>query len=142
MHADRSVVEALCKSLRDGRVDDAVALLAPSFQATLAEGLPLGLGGEYHGPGEMRRGVYEAVGAVYELGPVVDELLSVEPGRLVVVGRYVGAARATGLAINARFVWLVRVDRDQLTELIQVTDTALWRQALGESDPQPDGGAG
>lgn len=132
--ADRELAERLCSELREGHVDNAVSLLHPNFHASLAAGLPLGLGATYEGPDSMRAGVYDRVGEHFDLGPEVDEILSVEPGRVVVVGRYVGSARVTGHPIEAAFVWLLRTSDGQVSELVQVTDTALWSRALGYPD--------
>jgi ketosteroid isomerase-like protein len=133
----------LYSRLRAGQAADAAALLHPEFRATLSTGMPAGIGRDYHGPDDMLRGVYERVGELYELGPDVKEMIGPADGRVVVLGAYVGKARSTGRAINAGFVHILRFKDDAISELIQVTDTAEWRQALGElRDDSPPAVAG
>lgn len=139
MASEIDLANELYIRLRAGRAADAAALLHPQFKATLSTGMPAGIGRDYDGPDDMLHGVYERVGDLYDLGPDVKEMIGPVDGRVVVLGAYVGKARATGRPINAGFVHILRFKDGAISELIQVTDTAGWRKALGElsDDPAP-----
>jgi 2-(1,2-epoxy-1,2-dihydrophenyl)acetyl-CoA isomerase len=50
---------------------------------------------------------------------------------MVVTGRYVGQARGTGRALDAAFAHVLRFAGDgRISELVQITDTARWHEAL------------
>jgi ketosteroid isomerase-like protein len=65
-----------------------------------------------------------------ETRPVPDEYLPAGPDRMVVIGRYLGHARATGRAHDAAFAHILRFGRGRVSELVQITDTARWQEAL------------
>lgn len=112
---------------------DAPALLAaltPNFRGVVTDGMPLNLGGTYDGPEAMLSAVWGAVDAYLDVTPVPEEYLDVGGGRVVVVGRYRGTARATGAELDAAFAHLLRIEDDRVAELVQITDTARWHTAL------------
>lgn len=72
--------------------------------------------------------------AKLDLKPMPEEYLSVGVGRIVVLGRYVGRARDTGVPLEAVFAHVLRVRDGRVTELVQVTDSARWHRALAISE--------
>jgi ketosteroid isomerase-like protein len=106
------------------------AMLAPSFRGVASDGMPDSLGGIYEGPEAMLRDCWGRVYARFEVHPEPEEFLPVAPDRVIVIGRYAGTARATGGALSAAFVHILRFADGQLTELVQITDTGRWRDAL------------
>jgi len=107
-----------------------VAAFAPGARGVVAAGMPMDLGGEYEGGETMLREVWGPVFGVLDTCPVPDEYIEGTEGRIVVVGHYRGAARRTGRPHDAAFVHLLRFADGGITELVQVTDTARWHEAL------------
>jgi uncharacterized protein len=106
------------------------AMLAPSFRGVASDGMPDSLGGTYEGPEAMLRECWGRVYARFEVHPEPEEFLPVAPDRVIVIGHYAGTARATGGALSAAFAHILRFADGQLTELVQITDTGRWRDAL------------
>lgn len=107
-----------------------LAALSPDFRGVVADGMPLDLGGVYDGPEAMLTQVWGAVVPYLDVTPVPEEYLDAGGGRVVVVGRYRGTARATGTELDAVFAHLLRIRDDRVAELVQITDTARWQAAL------------
>lgn len=107
-----------------------LAALTPDFRGLAADGMPAGLGGTYHGAQLMLRDCWARVFALVDVRPVPAEYLPVAADRVVVLGRYEGTARATGRPLSAAFAHIVRVTHGRVSELVQITDTARWHDAL------------
>jgi len=126
-----NLVTRLYAALPAGDAAALEELLAPDFDGLLAEGLPLGIGGRHRGVESMREHGWWAIGRAFQMRVEPAEWIGCADGRLLVLGRYVGSARSTGVPITARFahVWTARDGR--LSALWQLTDTAPWVAALG-----------
>jgi ketosteroid isomerase-like protein len=128
------VVEELVRSLYaaladwdKGRLRE---LLDPAFEAELPEGMPVGAGGRRTGAEAMIRDTWRPIGRTYAMRPEPTEWIACDGGRLLVLGRYRGHARATGLPVDAAFAHLWTARDGRLVGLRHVTDTALWAAAL------------
>jgi 2-(1,2-epoxy-1,2-dihydrophenyl)acetyl-CoA isomerase len=120
----------LYRALTAGDRDSLSRLLHPRFEGHTTEGLPLGLGGTYPGPEEMRRQFWGRIGASFEARAEPGEFSPLEDGRLLVRGRYTGKATATGAPLDAEFIHLLSFADGRIIGLIQLTDSARWNQAL------------
>jgi ketosteroid isomerase-like protein len=107
-----------------------LAVLTPGFRGVVSEGMPDGLGGAYEGAETMLRECWARVFALVDLRPVPAEFLPVSDDRIIVLGRYEGTARATGRPLSAAFAHMLRFAGGRVSELVQITDTARWRDAL------------
>jgi ketosteroid isomerase-like protein len=105
-------------------------LLAHGFEAEVAEGMPLGLGGHRSGPDAMIHETWWPIGRSYRMRVEPEEWIACEDGRLLVLGRYRGHARSTGRPVDAAFAHLWTVRDGRVVALRQLTDTALWAAAL------------
>jgi ketosteroid isomerase-like protein len=115
--------------------DALLAVLAASFRGRVTDGMPNGLGGTYEGAQTMMRDCWARVFAAIDVRPIPDEYLPVADDRVVVLGRYLGTARRTGRPLSAAFAHILRIEDGRVSELLQITDTARWQQAL---EPLPD----
>lgn len=127
----RELVERLYKALAVGDRAGVQALLAPDFAVTLTAGLPFGIGGTHVGEDAIEHGWW-AIGRSFALTVEPEEWIECADGRLLVVGEYVGRARATQRPVRAAFVHLVSSDGERLTSLTQVTDSARWQAAVAD----------
>lgn len=107
-----------------------LAVLAPGFCGIVCEGMPDGLGGAYDTAEAMLRQCWARVFALADVRPIPAEYLPVPDDRIIVLGRYEGTARATGRSLSAAFAHVLRFADNKVCELIQITDTAHWHDAL------------
>ncbi len=107
-----------------------IEALHPSFRGVVAAGMPLGLGGVYEGRERMLQGCWSQVFAVLDTRPIPAEYLPAGPDRIVILGRYLGRSRETGRSHDAAFAHVLRFQDGAVSELIQITDTARWHEAL------------
>jgi 2-(1,2-epoxy-1,2-dihydrophenyl)acetyl-CoA isomerase len=125
-----SLVGRLYAALAAGDAAALKELLAPDFDGLLAEGLPLGIGGRHRGVDSMRERGWWAIGRAFRMRVEPAEWIACADGRLLVLGRYVGSARATGIAVEARFAHLWTARDGRLSALWHLTDTAPWVAAV------------
>jgi len=131
--AAQELATQLYRALSAGDRDGLDRLLHPAFEGHATEGLPLGLGGDYHGPAEMRRDFWGRIGRSYAACAVPGEFALLDDGRLMVRGRYEGKARSGGL-LDAEFVHVLSFADDRISGLEQLTDSGRWAEALATGD--------
>lgn len=126
----RAVAERLYQALAEGDRGVVTELLADDFVGRTAPGLPLGLGGTYQGAEAMQREFWWRLGKVYDVRAYPDVFAPLGQDRLHVVGSYRGSVRSTGRQLEAPFVHVLTFDGDRISSLEQLTDTAIWHEAL------------
>jgi ketosteroid isomerase-like protein len=127
----RSVLERVYAALGAGDRDALLALLAPDFDAEFAAGMPAG-GGHHAGAEAAIENGWWAIGRAFAARAEPEEWIECADNRLLVRGRYRGKARSTGQPLDAAFDHLWTVQNGRVTSLQQLTDTALWINALAE----------
>jgi 2-(1,2-epoxy-1,2-dihydrophenyl)acetyl-CoA isomerase len=130
---------ALYAALGAGDADTLRTLLAEDFVGDLTPGLPHGYGAQtYRGLEAMLTDGWGRVGQDFAMAPQPEEILVTED---YIIGRgdYVGTAISTGEPVRARFAHFWRVEGDEITSVVQVTDSATWEHALRwTADAGPD----
>ncbi|HXL59779.1 MAG TPA: nuclear transport factor 2 family protein [Mycobacterium sp.] len=101
-------------------------LLTEDFVGTVSTGMPHGVGGEHHGAADMITGVWARIASIYDMHVDPLDYLQVDDDRVVVLGRYWGAARDGGPAVDAAFAHVITTRGDMIAALRQITDTARW----------------
>jgi 2-(1,2-epoxy-1,2-dihydrophenyl)acetyl-CoA isomerase len=129
------LVAALYPALATGDREALSRLVAPAFEGTLTAGLPLGIGGVHRGREAMIEDGWWAFGLAFRVRAEPSVWMPCPDGRLLVLGRYVGCARASGTPIDADFVHFWSSDAGRLTAVWQLTDSALFVQALERISP-------
>jgi 2-(1,2-epoxy-1,2-dihydrophenyl)acetyl-CoA isomerase len=112
-------------------------LLHPDFVGTTTAGLPLDLGGTYHGAQSMRDDFWWQIGRSFRAEAVPEDFQQLDDDRLYVHGRYQGEGRRSKQPLDAAFVHVLQFDGDLIVSLQQLTDSAAWAQALGEVPNEP-----
>ena len=112
-------------------------LLAPDFDASFAEGMPLGCGGPHRGAAAAIDDGWWAIGRSFAVRAEPEEWIETGDGRLLVLGTYRGRARGTGRRFTATFAHLWSAREHKLTGVVQVTDTARWHEALSADSGTP-----
>jgi ketosteroid isomerase-like protein len=128
----RELVERLYEALAAGDAEGVEALLVADFDGRFAPGMPGGIGGRKQGAVAARRDAWWEIGRAFRVRVQPEEWIECTDGRLLVVGRYVGRARSTGVAFEAPFAHLWSGREGRLASVHQFTDTALW-SAAGEA---------
>ncbi|MFY9934267.1 MAG: enoyl-CoA hydratase-related protein [Streptosporangiaceae bacterium] len=134
------IAAELYRVLADGDSARLAALLHPGFEGQVTEGLPLGLGGSYHGPEAMRRDFWGRIARSFDARAEPVSYCPLPDGRLMVTGRYTGTAHGGG-ALDAEFVHFLTFCGEQVIGLVQLTDSARWAGALAArlpADKQPE----
>lgn len=121
--------QELYSALRKGDAASLQILLSSDFQGRLASGLPCGLGRQYDGREDMMAEAWGAVDLLFDLDLKIVRLF--DTGE-VLIGRgfYEGHAKTNGRAIRAAFAHFWQFDGLQFRSMEQITDTALWHEAL------------
>jgi 2-(1,2-epoxy-1,2-dihydrophenyl)acetyl-CoA isomerase len=130
------IAAELYQALAGGGRAQLTALLHPAFEGRVTEGFPLGLGGCYHGPEAMRRDFWGQIARRFEVRAEVASYSRLPDGRLMVTGRYCGSARGGG-PLDAEFVHFLTFTGEQITGLVQLTDSARWASALHRARTNP-----
>jgi 2-(1,2-epoxy-1,2-dihydrophenyl)acetyl-CoA isomerase len=131
----RSMVTELYAALAVGDEASIRKLLHPDFTGNLAPGLPFGIGGEHRGPEAMIRDGWFAIGRHWRIRAEAGSSTLLEDGRLVVQGAYRGSSRRAGKPVDAPYVHVFTFADGLISELSQVTDTAVLVEALGDERP-------
>lgn len=103
-----------------------IAVLAPEFAASASAGMPLGVGHVHEGAVTALTDLWGVVHGAYDIAPVPETIWTVPDGTVVVHGWYRGMIRRSRQPVCAEFVHLVRIERDVIVELRQITDTVAW----------------
>jgi ketosteroid isomerase-like protein len=94
--------------------------------------MPEHLGGTYNGAQNMLRDCWARIFALVDVRPIPDECLPLGEDRMVVTGSYTATVRATGKSLSAAFAHFLRFADARVSELVQITDTARWQEALDD----------
>lgn len=130
MPSNYEIIKAHYEASDRGDLEGMLAPLAPDARWTEMAGFPYA--GTYIGPEEVRRGVFERIGAEWEgYTAAIAEL--VDGGDTIVgLGTYSGTNRASGRFFEARVAHVWRLRDGRVVAFEQFTDTALVRAALPE----------
>ena len=121
------IVRGFYGAVEGGDLAGGLALLAPDCSWTEMEGLARG--GTYHGPDEVREGVFFRIGSEWdEFRLTVDDVLDAGDS-VVAVGTYAGTCKATGRELEARVVHVFHVNDGVIAAFEQFADTARIAEA-------------
>lgn len=129
----QKTAEALYAALAVGDRVGVLSLLDANFTGHGAAGMPLELGGTYHGPGAMYDEFWAGIGRQFRVQAYAESVTEQGEDAVLVTGAYRGTARSTGRAFEAAFTHRIRFAGESIIELHQLTDTAAWADALRPS---------
>lgn len=127
------LVTALYPALAAGDRAELARLVASDFVGTLTESLPSGIGGVHRGLETMIEEGWWAFGRTFAVRVEPVEWIECADGRLLVLGRYVGRARASGAPIDAAFAHLWTARDGRLSAVWHLTDSARFLDALNQN---------
>jgi ketosteroid isomerase-like protein len=124
----------LVQSLYDAfaRADVATVLeaFAPDMEWREAENFIYGEGKPFLGPQAILQGALLPFVTEWEGFSVTPENMVAEGGTVIVLGRYRGVYRATGVRVDAPFAHVWTVGNGVVTRFQQYTDTFQFREAV------------
>jgi ketosteroid isomerase-like protein len=110
-------------------LDGVMADMHPEIVWHQAQGLPHG--GTYRGLDEVKRNIFDPLDEEWWDGFTADPDEFLDAGEnVIVVGRYRGAAKATGKQLDVPFVHIWTLDGGTAIRFRQYLDTAGWVGAL------------
>lgn len=117
------LIRSLYEAFDAGDVEGVLSRMSPDIVWNEAENFPYADGNPYIGPDAVLEGVFSrCLGEWDGFGVVVDEIL--DAGETVVVlGRYVGAYKATGRSQRTQLVHVWRVASGKAVAFQQFVDT-------------------
>jgi 2-(1,2-epoxy-1,2-dihydrophenyl)acetyl-CoA isomerase len=122
---DTDVVRRFYDAMHRLDVDALLDTLADDFVGHVSAGLPGGFGGTHRGARTMFDQVWLPVYRTFRCLPHPTEYLTVDDGRVVVIGEYRGpAGDREGFTAEFAHVW--RLAGGRITGLRQITDTRAW----------------
>jgi uncharacterized protein len=122
------VVKTFYAHLASGNLDEALGLLTADVEWIATEGFPTG--GAYHGPQSVRDGVFARLAADWTEFNVIPERFIQGEGAVVVLGNYVGTHQGSSKHLKARFAHIWEGVDEKLARFLQISDTALVRDAM------------
>ena len=128
-----AMARTLYRALAAGDTGALDGLLHADFVGVTTAGLPLGLGGTHVGAEAMVRDFWWTIGRHYRARAEPERFVPLdapEGGGLLVLGRYVGAARDGGGPLDAAFAHVLTFADGRIIRLEQYTDSARWARAL------------
>jgi len=126
---------ALVRSIYDGfaagDVGAVLGAMSPDIVWNEAENFLYADGNPYVGPQAIAEGVFaRCIGEWDGFAASVDEILDAGD-TIVALGRYHGASKATGIAMNAQFAHVWRIADGKAAAFQQYTDTLQAARAMG-----------
>ena len=125
------LVRAIYDSFAAGDVPGVVARMSPDMVWNEAENFPYADGNPYRGPQAILGGVFARLGSEWDGFAAVPEEFLDAGDTVVVLGRYRGSCKATGLALDAQMAHVWRVAEGKATAFQQYTDTLQAARVTG-----------
>ena len=126
-----AVVRAMYDAFAAGDVPAVVALMAPDMVWNEAENFPYADGNPYRGPDAILGGIFARLASEWDGFAAVPEEYLDAGDTVVVLGRYRGAFRATGSAMDAQLVHVWRVAGGKAAAFQQYVDTLQVARVTG-----------
>ena len=117
------LIRAIYDSFAAGDVPGVFARMSPDMVWTEAENFPYADGNPYRGPEAILGGVFARLGSEWDGFAAVPEEFLDAGDTVVVLGRYRGTFKATGLAMDAQLAHVWRVADGKAVRFQQYTDT-------------------
>lgn len=125
------LIRAIYDSFAAGDVPGVVARMSPDMVWNEAENFPYADGNPYRGPEAILGGVFARLGSEWNGFASVPEEFLDAGDTVVVLGRYRGTFKATGLALDAQLAHVWRVAGGKAVRFQQYTDTLQAARVTG-----------
>lgn len=128
----KAVVEEVYAGFAAGDMDRVTGAMASDIVWNEAEGNPYADNNPYVGPEAVLTGLFARLGGEWDGFAAMPQEYVTESDRVIVFGRYSGAYKATGEAMDAPFVHSWTVTDGKIVAFQQYTDTAEHAAVMGK----------
>lgn len=126
-----ALIRAIYDAFASGDVPGVLSRMSPDIVWNEAENFPYADNNPYVGPEAILTGVFARLGTEWDdFGAHPEEYLDAGD-TVVVLGRYRGAFKATGAALDAQLVHVWRIEQGKAARFQQYTDTLAAARATG-----------
>jgi len=126
----KRAVETVYEGFAAGDIALATSTMSPEIVWNEAEGNPYSDRNPYQGPEAIVNGLFVRLATEWDAFTATPSEYVVEDDRVVVFGRYTGAYKATGAAMDVPFVHAYTVQDGQITAFQQFTNTEAHTAAM------------
>jgi len=125
------LIRGIYEAFGRGDVPGVVGAMAPDMVWNEAENFPYADGNPYCGPEAILGGVFARLGSEWDGFAATPEEYLDAGDTVVVLGRYHGICKATGLAMDAQLAHVWRVAEGKAARFQQYTDTLQAARVTG-----------
>jgi ketosteroid isomerase-like protein len=129
---NREAIQALFDAYANRDAETMLGCLDDAAEWIEAAGFPYA--GTYVGPQAVMDNVWRPMATEWDGWSAVPDEIIVEGDRVVAVGTYSGAYKATGKAFSARFAHVFTMKNDKVIRMEQFVDSATVNAALQSAD--------
>lgn len=130
--ANVDIVKSAYEAFGRGDIPYVLSLMAQDVVWNEAENFPYADGNPYIGPDAILNGVLARVGSEWDNFAVAPDEIVDGGDTVIMLGRYKGAYKATGVAINAQAVHVFKLREGKIVSFQQYVDTAQIRDAVAK----------
>jgi ketosteroid isomerase-like protein len=131
--SNADIVRAIYVAFGKGDIPNVLGAMAPDIVWHEAENLPYADRNPYVGPNAILEGVFARIGAEWESFAVKPEEIIESGDRVIMLGRYGGACKATGKSIDLQVAHVWRLKDGKATHFQQYADTLQMARAVGSA---------
>ncbi len=126
-----ALVRGIYDAFAAGDIPGVLGRMSPDIVWNEAENFPYADRNPYRGPDAVLGGVFARIGAEWDGFAVVPEELLDAGDTIVMLGRYKGSCKATGMAQNTQVVHVWRIADGKATAFQQYADTLQVARVTG-----------
>ncbi|MET1113204.1 MAG: nuclear transport factor 2 family protein [Allosphingosinicella sp.] len=126
-----ATIRAIYDAFAAGDIPGVVGRMSEDMVWNEAENFPYADGNPYRGPAAILSGVFGRLGAEWDGFAALPEEFLDAGDTVVVLGRYRGACKATGRALDAQLAHVWRVADGKAVRFQQYTDTLQAARVMG-----------
>ncbi|HYJ81467.1 MAG TPA: nuclear transport factor 2 family protein [Allosphingosinicella sp.] len=125
------LIRGIYDAFAAGDIEGVVGRMSPDMVWNEAENFPYADGNPYRGPEAILGGVFARLGSEWDGFAALPEEFLDAGDTVVVLGRYRGACKATGRALDAQLAHVWRVADGKAVRFQQYTDTLQAARVMG-----------
>ena len=130
--SSRDLIQDLYDAFARGDAGHVLGLLHDDVEWNEAPGNPLAEGNPYSSPQAVGEGVFGRILSQYDGFQATPHTLVADGDRVVALGGYTGTHSASGKSLDAPFAHAWTVRDGKVAAFQQYTDTAQWRDQMGD----------
>jgi ketosteroid isomerase-like protein len=135
MSQQTELIKSLYDAFAKGDVPRVLGLFSPGIVWNEAESFLYADGNPYVGPQAVLEGVFLRIVAEWDGFSCTPEEIVGDGDTVIAMGRYRGTRKSSGVAVDAQFVHVWKLEGGKIKRFQQYTDTAQFRDASAAARP-------